>query len=152
MLVFPNYTTFWKLRSSKTMSSRKNTFSLIRSLSFSFVGCRERSLVLNCERYWDRHGLPWDFWLAVSVCPSPRPRSVSGSVNCKYHENIEQCQPINRIWKSTCLSKPKLKCTENYQNTRITLAVLHFKNGRNYTKNYGSRIYKKRSLDKMLEF
>ena len=88
MLVFPNYATFLKLCSSKTMANKsKNTFSLTRSRllllatiynglwSFWLVRARhfsERAVrfrsnrlakltpfcSLAYERYWDRHGLP----------------------------------------------------------------------------------------------
>ena len=89
MLVFPNYATFLKLCSSKTMANKsKNTFSLTRSRllllatiynglwslwlvrdrHFSERAIRFRSnrlakltpfCSLAYERYWDRHGLPW---------------------------------------------------------------------------------------------
>ena len=34
------------------------------------------------------------------------------------------------------------KCSDNYQNMRIMLAVLRFKNKRNYAKNYANTVYR----------
>ena len=143
---FQSMLLFFKLCSSKTMANKsKTTFSLIRSRLFllaiiynglwqlwlvlahhfseravSFRSNRLAYLTPFCslayERYWDRHGLPWDFRFPYTLVPGPisvlrklliplKHRTTSGS-NWDLKINV----PVKTQ-----------KCSDNYQNMRIML-------------------------------
>ena len=93
----------------------------------SFRSNRLAQLTLFCSlaygRYWDRHGLPLDFRFLYTLVPGPISGLSKLQIPLKHRtlgfKNQRACQ------------NPK-KCSDNYQNMQIMLAVLRFKNGKNY--------------------